>query len=448
VSLRRIIRLALVFVLVFADVAGTAAIDVDLDALDAERTKKIKRLGLTERTEKRLNIALKHLETDEYEEAGYQLRKLSFQRMNPYERALVSRLLAQIAFAGGEPDAAIEYFGRALDQEVLSVEDDNSIRFNIAQLQIAQERWQEAVGTLDEWFRYERTPNPLGYYLKAIALYNLKEYDAAAAEAQRAIELSDEPREGWLQLLLAVYTTQEDFARARPVLEELLTRFPKKSYWVQLSLIYGASDDYHESLAVQQLAYAQGLLDEDAELQRLARSYLYHEMPFQAAQVLQRGLAEGKIEESPEVLELLGNSWIAAREYERALAPLERAAALSETGKLYVRLGQVLIQRESWGAAVEQLEKALDKGGLEDEGSAKLLLAVALYSDGRTSEARTWFARAAEHDSTREQGRAWIAHIDRELANRSSASTAAGAPRSEATRSEMHRAEEERSSSG
>lgn len=401
---------------------------IDLDELDAQRAKKAKGLAVTERTEKRLNIALGHMEVEDYEEAGFQLRKLSFRRMNPYERALVSRLLAQVTFAEGDPDAAIGYFRKALEQEVLSIEDDNSLRFNIAQLQISQEHWDQALETLDEWFRYERDPNPLGYYLRSIAHYNREAYDEALVAVRQAVELSDGPREGWLQLLVALHTMREDYASARPVLEELVTRYPKKQYWVQLSLIYGASDDYHESLAVQQLAYAQGLLVEDRELRRLARSYLYNEMPFQAARVLEQGVENGAIEEDTEALELLGNSWISAREYARALPPLKRAAAIADDGALYVRLGQVLVQRESWSEAVAALTKALGKGGLEDEGRAKLLLAIALYSDGRLGEARAWFTRAAQHESTHDEGTAWIGHIDREAPPRSSAPMASGAP--------------------
>jgi tetratricopeptide (TPR) repeat protein len=200
------------------------------------------------------------------------------------------------------------------------------------------------------------------------------------------------------------------------VLELLVTRFPKKQYWVQLSLIYGAVDDYPRSLAVQQLAYAQGLLVGDKELRRLARSYLYHELPFWAARVLAEGLEEERIEADVEALELLANSWISAREYDAALEPLRRAAAVSEDGALYVRLGQVLIQREQWREAAQALEQALAKDGLEDAGKAKLLLAISLYSGGRPTAARRWFARASEHESTRKQGTAWLAHIDREVA--------------------------------
>jgi len=165
------LRLGFVALLSFALFGGAAsAADgaLDFDQIDRDRQKKVQRLGVTERTEKRIDVALEALEVEDYEEAGRQLRKLSFRRMNPYERALVSRLLAQVAFANGDPQAAIDYFRKALEQEVLSVEDDNSLRFNIAQIQISQSEWTAALATLDAWFRHARTPNPLGHYLRAI----------------------------------------------------------------------------------------------------------------------------------------------------------------------------------------------------------------------------------------------------------------------------------------
>jgi tetratricopeptide (TPR) repeat protein len=165
---------------------------------------------------------------------------------------------------------------------------------------------------------------------------------------------------------------------------------------------------------VQQVAYLQGLLTEDKELRRLARSYLYHDLPYPAAQVLEKGIAEGAIEADAESFELLANSWIAAREYDRSLPPLQKAADLSEDGNLFVRLGQVHLQREEWGRAAEQLQEAIEKGGLKNPGNAQLLLGIAYYNDRRVGQARSSFVRAREHESTRAKAESWITHIENE----------------------------------
>jgi tetratricopeptide (TPR) repeat protein len=165
---------------------------------------------------------------------------------------------------------------------------------------------------------------------------------------------------------------------------------------------------------VQQVAYLQGLLTEDKELRRLARSYLYNDLPYPAAHVLEKGLAEGAIEADAEAFELLANGLIAAREYDRSLTPLEKAAELSDDGNLFVRLGQVHLQREEWRQAAEQLREAIEKGGLKNPGNAQLLLGIAYYNDRRVGQARSSFVRASQHDSTREKAERWITHLENE----------------------------------
>jgi tetratricopeptide (TPR) repeat protein len=223
--------------------------------------------------------------------------------------------------------------------------------------------------------------------------------------------------ETWLQILVALHIQKEDYRSALPILEQLVARFPKKKqHWVQLALINGALENYPRALAVQQLAYRQGMLSDDKELRRLARASLHQNMPLPAAQVLEKALAEGKIQRDSEVLELLANSWIAAREYEKSLPPLRQAAELAKSGNLYVRLGQVYMQREAWKEATESLQQGIAKGELRDPGNAQLLLGFAYYNDQRVDQARSSFARARQHDKTREAADRWITHLEREAA--------------------------------
>ena len=70
------------------------------------------------------------------------------------------------------------------------------------------------------------------------------------------------------------------------------------------------------------------------------------------------------------------------------------------------------MQREQWKESVEALQQALAKGGLRDPGNAQLLLGIAYYNDHRVEQARSSFARAREHDSTREAADRWITHLE------------------------------------
>ena len=361
-----------------------------------------------------LEAATKKIEEGGPEAAAELLDKLSVNRMNDYEKARFFIFRAYVAYEEGSAEKAIEYFHNALDQHILPVKDETRLRFNIAQLYAGLQDWDNTIAAIDAWMPWAQEPDPLAYYLKAIAYFQLDKFDEAIVNAKDAVELSEDPKEGWLQLLAALYIQKEDYENAAPVLEQLVLHYPKKAYWVQLSLIYGAREQYPRSLAVQQVAYDQGFLNEDKELRRLARSYLFANMPYQGAKVLEKGLEDGVIEGDAEAYEMLANSWIASREYTKSLPPLDRAAELSSDGNLYVRLGQVYLQGEDWQKAIDALEKGLDKGKLEHEGTALLLLGIAYYNTGHPDRARSYFLRARGHEKTRQSADAWIAHLDSE----------------------------------
>lgn len=410
-----LLALALSFALsgLASAVAGQAAAEEELDlgAIAADRAQKQSKHKLGRRVGRYLSRAADAVDEGNPDEAEALLLRLNPNRLNPLQRAYIYRLLAVIAYGNEQPDKAIGYFEQVLEQETLPIRDENKIRFTIAQLQAQRENWPGVITWLHEWRRYETNPDPLGFYLLGLAHFQLKEYDTAIEKVKLAVDMSPEPRESWLRMLYALHTEKEDFVTATPILEDLLVRFPKKAYWVQLSLIYGARENYPRSLAVQQVAYSQGYLDEDKELQRLARTFLFNDLPHPAARVMEAGLESGQIEPKPEAYELLANSWIAAREFDRALGPLETAAELSEGGRLYARLGQVHLQREQWDQAAAMFEKALEKGSLEKQGRVELLLGIAHYNGNRPRDARRYFVRAREHEQTREEANRWITHI-------------------------------------
>ena len=399
-----------------AQEAEAAGDPVDLEALQADRDKKARKYPLDPRVSRYLGRAAELMDEQKPDEAEALLQRVTESRLDAYNLAYVYRMLGVVAYTAEQPDKAIGYFQQVLDLGMLPVRDEAKIRFTIAQLNAQRENWSEVVRWIDEWRRYVNDVEPAGVYLKALAHHQLGETDAAIENVKLAIELSpDEPRESWMRMLYALYTDQENFDEAIPVLKELLVRFPKKEYWIQLSLLYRAKDDFEDSLSVLQVAYEQGYLTEDKELRRLARSYLFHELPYKAALVLEKGLEDGTVIADADAYQVLADAWVTAREYEKALPPLAKAAELSEDGNLYARLGQVHLQREEWSQASQALSRALEKGGLRNQGNAVLLLGIASYNDAQVAAAQRYFAQAREFDNTRAAAENWIAHIDREL---------------------------------
>ena len=66
----------------------------------------------------------------------------------------------------------------------------------------------------------------------------------------------------------------------------------KKSYWMLLSAAYFDLDRDDEARAIVQLAYRQGLLDQEREVRALARLLLANGLPYEAANVLEKGMSD------------------------------------------------------------------------------------------------------------------------------------------------------------
>jgi tetratricopeptide (TPR) repeat protein len=209
-----------------------------------------------------------------------------------------------------------------------------------------------------------------------------------------------------------------------PLLTQLIEAGPtKKTYWLQLAGVQASLGGFESAVVPTELASRMGLLTDDPELTRLAQMLLQVSIPYRAAQVLGQALDQGKVKGDAKAYELLANCWVAAREYDKAIAPMRKAADLSDNGDLYVRLAEVYVQKEAWNDAAAVLRLAFDKGKLKSAGNAQLLMGLAVYNQKKLADARPWFQRAAEHAEIRSQAEAWLRHVDGELESEPRAET-------------------------
>ncbi len=389
---------------------------------------------LGRRTGRFLLKARELLMAQKYDESNEVLARLNLKRLNPYERASIYRIQGYNAYGKEQIAAAVELLHKAINEKVgdteipiLPKQDVSDILFQIAQMQMSKDDFEGAIASLKTWFAQEEKPGASAYFTLAIAYYQLKDLDAALEPAKKAVELAETPQQGWLQLLLAIHLTKEDYASATPVLVDLLTRYPGvgKAYWLQLATLYGVQKppDIPRALAVMQLAHRKKLFDEDANVRKLASLLQSEDIPIRSVHVLDQGFAQKILKEDATSYEMLGNSWILAREADKAEPALEKAAQLSPEGDLYVRLAQVRLLKEAWDSAIAALKSALAKGGVDDPGTAEQLIGIAYFNSGKLGEARGWFTKSRRSEKARPASDAWLKHIDEELQKQESADT-------------------------
>ena len=156
------------------------------------------------------------------------------------------------------------------------------------------------------------------------------------------------PKEQWYNLARFLYFDKEDFDSALGVLNTLIIYYPKKQYWVQASHLYGEKKDEPTQLALMEAAYEQGFLDRSSELVTMSYLYLNAETPYYAGAVMQKGFADELVEDKSKNFELAGSAWAQAREVAKSIPMMEKAAAKSEEGELYVRLGNVYLDGDQF----------------------------------------------------------------------------------------------------
>jgi tetratricopeptide (TPR) repeat protein len=379
---------------------------------------KGKNFTVTEQMHKRLSAAHEALEAEQYKQAAVILKELEKRstRMTPYERALVYQMLGMTEASQEKYKEALVYFEKCLSEEALPNGAIVSTRYTIAQLYMATEEFERAVKTLEKWFKEVQTPNANAYYLLAAAYYQLEQIDKAIVPAETAIKIAKKPKPPWLQLLVGLYYETKQFPKAVKPLETLIMIDPKKAYWTQLSSLYAHLEQEEKSLAIMQLAYAQDYLVKNNDLRALAQLYLYHSLPYRAGVVLEKAKEDGFVDENPAYWEMLANSWLLAREFDRAFEPLKTGAVISEKGDLYARLGQLYLEREQWKEASEALKSAIDKGGLNDESTTHLLLAISYYHQKQYQNATRHLkvARQSKTETISKSASQWLLLVDRD----------------------------------
>jgi len=366
-------------------------------------------------TGKALNAAIEFLNMEKYAEAQAAIGELKMDKLSPYERSKVEQILFNISYAQDKYAEARGHLQKAIDAGGLNEQEVSSARYQSAQLYMTEEKWKEGAAALEEWFKTAQNPNSAAYYLLAVAYYQQENYAKALPPAQKAVDLmdKDKPQEGWIGMLLALYLQKDQYKEAIPLLQRLIAIVPeKKTYWMQLSAVYGQLEDYPNALGIMQLAYGAGLVTEDQELRRLADLLLFNEVPYRGAQVLEAGIEKKIIKVDEKLYEKLANCWIAAGELDKSIQPLQKGAELAPNGEMYVRLGEVDIQREDWGGATAALERGINKGQLKDTANAQMLMGIALFNQKKLGEAKTWFQRSAQSDKHRQMSRGYLQLIE------------------------------------
>jgi len=216
-------------------------------------------------------------------------------------------------------------------------------------------------------------------------------------------------------LVQSCYFQLQDYNNLVPAVKELIRHYPDDKYLLTLAGAYSELGETKKQLAISEVLYERGFMTSASHVTNLANLYMMHETPYKAAELLEKEMASGKVENNERNLRLLSQAWYSAREDEKSIPPLERAANMASDGELFVRVAQSQLNLEQWDKAASSIRKGLQRGGLKRQDQAYVMLGMAEFNQDKLDSARSAFNNALADNRSRKTAQQWIKFVDTEL---------------------------------
>ncbi len=390
------------------------------DALAREKDATRASGAIDARSFEILSQAQELTDAGRYDEAVRALDKIKHSgKLNGYAKSQMWNFYAYIY-------ATQEKYPQAIDayQQILLEPDAPdglklTAKYTLAQLHFQLGNYAAVVNLMEAWLKEISKPTATAHIILAQCYFQDESYDAALRHLNTAITIEREegqaPKENWLRMKAAIYFELKDTKNTLKTYEQLLHHFPKIGYLKQIAGLHGELGNDRQRLTTYDAVFLQGGLMRESELLNLAYMYLGQEIPYKAGKLIEAGMAQGVIKQSPQNVETLANAWAHANEHKKAIPVLERAAKLSGKGLLYARLAGVYFDAGDFALAAQAAKHADEKGGLKQRDSNHMLMGMALFNTKDFEGALQAFRQAKSSKKSFSDARKWERYTLSEL---------------------------------
>ena len=340
-------------------------------------------------------------------------------KLTEYEQANVLNYLGFVHYNMDNMPQAIATYKKLLAIPSLEPQMAKSTTFTMAQLLTVEEKYGEALTTINKWFTLESNPAPEPFILKAQILYNLNRYKEMIAPIETAMKVATSRgkplKEDWYNLLNFAYFQEENYAKVRDIQMTLLENWPKKRYWKSLAGAFTELGQDDKLIYAYDAAFTQGMLEAEAEFVTMAQLFMQAEVPYKAATLLQEKIDAGVLTKNEKNYRLLSQAWQLAQEDAKAIPALKAAAALADHGELDARLANSYLNISDYGNCVTSARSAARKGGLKSPDNIQITLGMCLYNERKYEESKAAFREAGKVPRSQRTSNQWIRVIDAEI---------------------------------
>jgi uncharacterized protein HemY len=373
---------------------------------------------LGERTGKRLQAAFEAYNEERVAEAVELLRDI--EPREPFDKASVERFLGQIlvSMEGDNFAEAAKLLESAANRKVLNDRDQADLLKLNGDLALQEEQYQKAVDWYYQWMDFTCKRDAKTYTKIAKVYTELKQYDKVIEAADKAIELAEEPDKNPYALKVNAFHETKNYPEAVKVAEVLVTIFPEeKSWWTQLGFFYMLVENYEKALSTFSLAYKQGYLTKTSEYKALIQLYASNEVPFKSAELHEKYMKAGLVEDDADDVATLANTLHQAKEFKKAADAYARAGAMDNDPEHYRKEGALRLTAEDYKGAIVALNKALELG-TDEVAKVHFSLMEANFYSNNFRQAKVHADEAKKDPTLRRNANAWIPYIEGKAKNR------------------------------
>ena len=283
---------------------------------------------------------------------------------NNYDKALAAFLAAQVAYNLDDNAGAEGFAKQAIELNGL----DNNNHFTamqfLAQLQLQDDKYADGLATIDRYLTESKSTKPEDLVIKGNALYRLERYKEAAATLRQAVDASPQPKNEWLQLLMASYADAGQNEEAIKLAEQLAAKSPDdKKAQTNLASVYMQADKMDKAAAILEKLRTSGQMTDEREYRQLYTTYANMEgKEKDTIAVINDGIQKGILKPDYQSYVALAQAYYYSDQIPQAIDAWKKGAPLSKDGETYLNLAKVLYQENRLPEAKEAAKSALAKG--------------------------------------------------------------------------------------
>lgn len=293
--------------------------------------------------------------------------------LTAYERSTIYQMMGQYSYELDRPVEAQQAFENAINAGGLLPKEVDNIKSVLAQLMIGNGQFRDGAERLESYLEAGGERKPQYIEMLVQAWVQAEDYPRALPWAEKWFEMASPKQRKHYDLMNFLYRQLGQTGEQLEIIKHMVERWPEDtSLWDSLVSVLASSGQEKEAFEVTRLMYQSGLLKTEGEILTLAKYHNFYEMPFQAAEILEAEIGEGRVSKTADNLKYLASLFRRARLPERALPILETAAELSPDLDGYVQLGQTFSSVGDCVKAANYFQAAVQQGYVKNKAQVEI----------------------------------------------------------------------------